>query len=62
MPGCRDAPLSLGDRPLSPRRETFRHSCLYFPNAADAAGAAGHGACSGRRTRCAGASKPDDDK
>ena len=51
MPTSRDVPLSLGDRPRSPRQATFRHSCRYFPSAANATGAAGHGA-----------GEPDDDK
>ncbi len=49
MPGCRDVPLSLSDRPLSPRQETFCHSYVYFPNAANAAREAGYEAASARQ-------------
>ena len=51
MPTSRAVPFSPGDRPRSPRQATFRHACLYFSNAANAPGAAGHGAA-----------KPNDDK
>ena len=37
------------DTPLSPRQETFRHSCVYFPNAANAAREAGYEAASSRQ-------------
>ncbi len=37
------------DRPLSPRQETFCHSYVYFPNAANAAREAGYEAGSSRQ-------------
>ncbi len=37
------------DRPLSPRQETFCHSYVYFPNAANAAREAGYEAASARQ-------------
>ncbi len=56
MPSSRDMPLSpsdlslsLSDRPLSPRQETFCHSYVYFPNAANAAREAGYEAASARQ-------------
>ena len=49
MHGTRDRPLSPSDRPLSPRQETFRHSYVYYPNAANAAREAGYGAASVRQ-------------
>ncbi len=49
MPGCRDMPLSPSDRPLSARQETFCHSYVYFPNAANAAREAGYEAGSARQ-------------
>ncbi len=49
MHGTRDRPLSPSDRPLSPRQETFRHSYVYYPNAANAAREAGYGAASARQ-------------
>ena len=55
MPTSRDVPLSLGDRPLSPRRETLRHACLYLPNGANAVPPGGAPGANG-------AAKPNDDK
>ena len=49
MHGTRDRPLSPSDRPLSPAQETFRHSYVYYPNAANAAREAGYGAASARQ-------------
>ena len=49
MPSSRDMPLSLSDTPLSPRQETFCHSYVYFPDAANAAREAGYEAASARQ-------------
>ena len=49
MPNSRDMPVSLSDTPLSPRQETFCHSYVYFPNAANAAREAGYEAASARQ-------------
>ena len=38
MPFSRDVSLYLSNRPLSPRQEAFRHSHVYFANAAREAG------------------------
>ena len=44
-----DWPLSPRDTPLSPRQETFCHSYVYYPNAANAAREAGYEAGSSRQ-------------
>ena len=49
MPFSRAVSLFLSDRPLSPRQAAFRHSHVYFPNAANAAREAGYEAGSARR-------------
>ena len=49
MPDSHDVSFLPPDRPLSPRRETFCHSYVYFPNAANAAREAGYEAASARQ-------------
>ena len=49
MPTPCDVSLSLSDRPLFPRQETFRLSYVYFPNAGNAAREAGYEAGSERQ-------------